>query len=195
MRGASPAPPMQARFSWRHLWCCRASLQGTFPAQARLIRTAILALVRMNLRSCRQRSWSLCTARSRNQWPSDQRCLPCMQLMTNFLAGALLPPISLSVNPRVRASETHRLKLSLIDSLASARDAFAASVLFFCANTTVDVTTLTTSAVAATARIGRIAFLPLKTLIHTTLGLRIGEFHYASGRWAYRNVVAECILV
>src|SRR4029450_10458566 len=74
-------------------------------------------------------------------------------------------------NPRDRASETHRLKLSLSDSLASARDAFAASVLFFCANTTVDVATLTTSAVAATARIGRIAFLPLKTLSKRNFGV------------------------
>jgi len=39
----------------------------------------------------------------------DQCCLPCMQPMTNLLAGAFLPPISLSVNPRVRASATHRL--------------------------------------------------------------------------------------
>src|SRR5262245_66174523 len=93
---------------------------------------------------------------------SDQRCLPCMQLMTNFLAGELLPPTSLSANPRDRASETHRLKLSLSDSLTSARDAFAASVLFFCANTTVDIATLTTRVVATTARIDRIAFLPLR---------------------------------
>jgi hypothetical protein len=94
----------------------------------------------------------------------DQRCLPCMQLMTNFLAGELLPPISLSVNPRDRASETHRLKLSLSEPLASARDVFAASVFFFWANTAVEVTTLIASAVVAVAKISRIAFLPVSAM-------------------------------
>src|SRR5262245_29032298 len=93
---------------------------------------------------------------------SDQRCLPCMQPMTNFLAGELLPPISLSLNPRDRASETHRLKLSLIDSLASARDALDASVLFFCASTTVDIAILTIRVAATTVRVDRIAFLLLR---------------------------------
>src|SRR5262245_56914325 len=97
----------------------------------------------------------------RNQWPSNQRCLPCMHLITKFLTGELVPPISLRANPRSFASATHRSKLSLSDSLASARDALAASVLFFCANTTVVVAALTASAVATTARIGRMAFLLL----------------------------------
>src|SRR5262245_46178694 len=117
-----------------------------------------------------------------------------MQLMTNFLTGELLPPISLSLNPRDRASETQLLKLSLSDTFASARDAFAASVLFFCASTTVDVTTLTASAVT-TARISRMAFLLFGGTSDATLGLRIGEFHCAGGHRGYRNVVAECLLV
>src|SRR5262245_66191610 len=78
----------------------------------------------------------------RNQWPSNQRCLPCMHLITKFLTGELVPPLSLRANPRSFASATHRSKLSLSDSLASARDALAASVLFFCANTTVVVAAL-----------------------------------------------------
>jgi hypothetical protein len=83
-----------------------------------------------------------------------------MHLITKSLTGEFLPPISLGEKPRDCASETHRLKESLTDSLDSARDALAASVFFFCANTAVDVATQTASAVAAVANMSRIAFLP-----------------------------------
>ena len=84
-----------------------------------------------------------------------------MHLITKFFTGALLsPPISLRAKPRAFASETHRLKLSLSDSLASARDVLAASVFFFWANTAVDVTTLIASAAVAVAKISRIVFSP-----------------------------------
>ena len=117
-----------------------------------------------------------------------------MQLMTNFLAGELLPPTSLSVNPRDRASETHRLKLSLSDSLASARDALAASVVFFCATATLDVTTVTASTVAVATRIWRTAFIRWGTLSDATLVATVREFHYTRGHLRYPNVVAKSIL-
>src|SRR5262249_1457539 len=82
-------------------------------------------------------------------------------LITKLFAGEVWPPISLRAKPRSFASETHRLKESLSDSLASARDPLAASVFFFCANTAVDVATLTASAAAAAeANMIRIEFLP-----------------------------------
>ena len=83
-----------------------------------------------------------------------------MHLITNSLAGEPPSSRSLRVKPRDFASETHRLKESLIDSLAWARDALVVSVLFFCANTAVDVATLTASAAAAVANKNRMAFLP-----------------------------------
>jgi hypothetical protein len=83
-----------------------------------------------------------------------------MHLITKRFAGAPPSSRSLRVKPRSFASETHRLKESLIDSLASARDALAALVFFFCANTAVDVTTLTASAAATVANMSRIALLP-----------------------------------
>jgi hypothetical protein len=54
----------------------------------------------------------------RNEWPSDQFCLPCMHLITKAFAGEPPSSRSLRAKPRAFASETHRLKESLIDSLA-----------------------------------------------------------------------------
>src|SRR5262245_8661398 len=93
-----------------------------------------------------------------------------MHRITKFLAAARLSSRSLLLKPRDFASETHRSKLSFIDWFASARDALAASVLlFFCADTTVDVPTLTASAATPKARIGRMAFLLLEALSDPTL--------------------------
>src|SRR5215470_16709439 len=82
-----------------------------------------------------------------------------MHLITKALAGEPPSSRSLRAKPRDFASETHRLKESLSDSLAWARDTIAASVFFFCANTTVDAATLTASAAAAVANMSRIEFL------------------------------------
>jgi hypothetical protein len=83
-----------------------------------------------------------------------------MHLITKAFAGEPPSSRSLRVKPRDFASETHRLKESLIDSLAWARDALAVSVFFFCAYVAVDVATLTAIAAAAVANKSRIAFLP-----------------------------------
>jgi hypothetical protein len=146
----------------------RTSARHRVPASAarRACRdmSAIRAAVGMNLRDAPPCSWSRRTAKDLGtNVPSDQRCLPCMQLITKAFAGEPPSSRSLFVKPRAFASETHRLKLSVIDSLASARDALAASVFFFCANTAVDVTTLIASA-AVVAKISRIAFLPVSSM-------------------------------
>src|SRR5262245_52288269 len=96
-----------------------------------------------------------------------------MHRTTKFLADARLSSRSLLLKPRDFASETHRSKLSLIDCLASARDAFAASVPFFCANATLDVTALTMSAAATTKRMDRMAVLLSGLLFHVSLVSRI----------------------
>jgi hypothetical protein len=71
-------------------------------------------------------------------------------------------------------------------------------VFFFCANTAVDIATLTASAAAPVANMSRMAFLPGAMNQCMTISASVMDctlVHYPRGNRTYRNVLAKYILV